>query len=36
MGYVVWWVRDIRISIALHVVANALVRIMFLFAALAM
>ena len=36
LGYVVWWKRDIRISIGLHVVANSLVRLMFLMAALAM
>jgi membrane protease YdiL (CAAX protease family) len=36
LGYVVWWKRDIRISIGLHVFANALMRLMFLMAALAM
>ncbi len=36
LGYVVWWKRDIRISISLHVFANALTRLMFLMAALAM
>ena len=36
LGYVVWWKRDIRIGIGLHVFANALVRLMFLMAALAM
>jgi membrane protease YdiL (CAAX protease family) len=36
LGAVVWWKRDIRISIGLHVFANALVRLMFLMAALAM
>jgi membrane protease YdiL (CAAX protease family) len=36
LGYVVWWKRDIRISIGLHVTANALTRLMFLMAALAM
>jgi membrane protease YdiL (CAAX protease family) len=36
LGYVVWWRRDIRLSIALHVVANALTRLMFLMAALAL
>ena len=36
LGYVVWWKRDIRISIGLHVFANALTRSMFLIAALAM
>jgi len=36
LAAVVWWKRDIRISIALHVFANALMRLMFLMAALAM
>ena len=36
LAVVVWWKRDIRISIALHVFANGLVRLMFLMAALAM
>ena len=36
LGYVVWWKRDIRISIGLHVFANALARLMLLMAALAM
>mgnify|MGYP001819755067 CR=1 FL=1 len=36
LAVVVWWKRDIRISIALHVFANALMRSMFLMAALAM
>jgi membrane protease YdiL (CAAX protease family) len=36
LGYVVWWKRDIYISIGLHVFANALARLMFLMAALAM
>jgi membrane protease YdiL (CAAX protease family) len=36
LGYVVWWKRDIRISISLHVFANVLTRLMFLMAALAM
>jgi len=36
LGVVVWWKRDIRISIGLHVFANALMRLMFLMAALAM
>ena len=34
LGYVVWWKRDVRISISLHVFANVLVRVMFLMAAL--
>jgi membrane protease YdiL (CAAX protease family) len=36
LGYVVWWKRDIRIGIGLHVFANSLIRLMFLMAALAM
>lgn len=36
LGYVVWWQRDIRLSISLHIVANAFARLAFLFAALAM
>jgi membrane protease YdiL (CAAX protease family) len=36
LGYVVWWKRDIRISIGLHVLANVLTRVVFLMAALAM
>ena len=36
LGYVVWWVRDVRIPIGLHVSANVLARLMMLIAALAM
>jgi membrane protease YdiL (CAAX protease family) len=36
LGYVVWWKRDIRISVGLHVFANGLVRVMTLMAVLAM
>jgi membrane protease YdiL (CAAX protease family) len=36
LGYVVWWKKDIRLSIGLHVFANTLARLMFLMAALAM
>jgi len=36
LGYLVWWKRDIRLSISLHVFANAIARLMFLMAALAM
>jgi len=36
LGYIVWWKEDIRLSIGLHVFANALGRVMFLMAALAM
>jgi len=36
LGYVVWWKKDIRLSISLHVFANILGRMMFLMAALAM
>jgi membrane protease YdiL (CAAX protease family) len=34
LGYVVWWKRDIRISIGLHVFANGLTRLLFLMTAL--
>jgi hypothetical protein len=36
LGYVVWWKRDIRISIGLHVFANVLIRFMALMTALTM
>jgi membrane protease YdiL (CAAX protease family) len=36
LGYVVWWKHDIRISIALHVFANSVVRLLFLMTALTM
>lgn len=36
LGYVVWWKRDVRLSIGLHVFANALVRLTFLMGALAL
>jgi len=36
LGYVVWWRCDIRLSISLHIAANALTRLVFLFAALSM
>ncbi len=36
LGYVVWWKRDIRLSISLHVFANAFARLIFLMAVLAM
>jgi membrane protease YdiL (CAAX protease family) len=36
LGYVVWWKRDIRLGISLHVLANASARLMFLMVALAM
>jgi membrane protease YdiL (CAAX protease family) len=35
LAAVVWWKRDLRISIGLHVFANTLMRLMFLMAALA-
>jgi membrane protease YdiL (CAAX protease family) len=35
LAYVVWWKRDIRMSVTLHVLANALARLVFLMAALA-
>ncbi len=36
LGYVVWWKRDIRISISLHVFQNVLTGLMYLMLALAM
>ncbi len=36
LGYVVWWQKDLRLSISLHVVANLATRLMILLAALAM
>jgi membrane protease YdiL (CAAX protease family) len=36
LGYVVWWKKDIRLSIGLHIVANTLGRLMVLMAVLAM
>ena len=36
LSYVVWRERDIRLSIGLHVIANLITRLAFLFAALAM
>jgi membrane protease YdiL (CAAX protease family) len=35
LGYIVWWKRDVRLSISLHVFANVITRLMFLMAALA-
>lgn len=35
LGYIVWWKKDIRLSISLHVFANALVRILLLLSVLA-
>jgi len=35
LGYVVWWKKDIRLSISLHVFANALIRIFLLLGVLA-
>jgi len=35
LGYVVWWKKDIRLSISLHIIPNVLGRLMFLMAALA-
>ena len=34
LGYVVWWQRDIRLSISLHIVANIFTRLSFLLVAL--
>jgi membrane protease YdiL (CAAX protease family) len=36
LGYLVWWKKDIRLSISMHVFANAFGRLMFLMAVLAM
>jgi membrane protease YdiL (CAAX protease family) len=36
LGYIVWWKRDLRLSISLHLVANAVARLTFLIAALAL
>jgi membrane protease YdiL (CAAX protease family) len=36
LGYVVWWKKDIRLSISLHIFANALIRIFLLVGILAM
>jgi membrane protease YdiL (CAAX protease family) len=36
LGYVVWWKKDMRLSIGLHVTANALVRVLLLMRILAM
>jgi len=36
LGYVVWWKHDIRLSISLHILANVITRLTFLFAALSM
>ena len=36
LGYVVWWKKDIRLSISLHVFANALIRVFLLMGVLAM
>jgi membrane protease YdiL (CAAX protease family) len=36
LGYVVWWKKDVRLSIGLHLVANVVARLTFLMAALAM
>ena len=36
LGYIVWWKKDIRLSISLHVFANALVRVFLLMGVLAL
>ncbi len=36
LGYVVWWKKDIRLSISLHIFANALARVFILMSILAM
>ena len=35
LGYIVWWKKDIRLSISLHVFANALMRVFLLMSILA-
>ena len=32
LGYVVWWKKDIRLSISLHVFSNALMRVLMMLA----
>lgn len=36
LGYVVWWKKDIRLGISLHVFANAIVRLVLLISVIAM
>ena len=36
LSFLVWWQKDLRLSIRLHIVANVFSRLMFLFAALSM
>jgi len=36
LGYIVWWKKDIRLSISFHVVANTLVRVFILIGVLAL
>lgn len=36
LSYIVWWQKDLRLSIGLHILANIFSRLMFLFAALSM
>ncbi|MBN2047307.1 MAG: CPBP family intramembrane metalloprotease [Anaerolineaceae bacterium] len=36
LNYLVWWQRDLRLSIWLHITANVMTRLIFLFAALSM
>lgn len=36
LGYIVWWKKDVRLGISLHVLANAIVRIMLLMQVLSM
>ena len=35
LGYVVWWKKDVRLGIGLHVFANALIRVLLLLGVLA-
>jgi membrane protease YdiL (CAAX protease family) len=34
LSYIVWWQKDLRLSIGLHILANTFSRLIFLFAAL--
>jgi membrane protease YdiL (CAAX protease family) len=36
LGFVVWWKKDLRLSVSLHIFANVITRLMFLMAAITM
>lgn len=36
LSYIVWWQKDLRLSVGLHILANTFSRLMFLFAAISM